>query len=422
MHKINIKHLLGTCPIHIAPTLKDALDSLPDHLREPADTGVKTLIVTNATLAQIHRQEIRLLQTTFAAEADVLTVPDGESAKRIDTAHSLWRQLSQKGLNRSSRLIAYGGGVITDLVGFVAVCYMRGIRYVSVPTSLLAQTDAALGGKTGINLPEGKNLVGCFHHPECVLIATSLLGTLPRPEIAGGYAEIIKHALIADKELFAFLETHLPGASVGTAADGGAASNGTSSVEDSSLPERSRSSATGVSPSETTADGDAAAAIKVPALPDENMLAEILHRSCSVKATIVSADERERMQSQPKRMLLNLGHTFGHALEAAAEYTGIRHGQAVSIGICLAASVSRSIGHLTSAEERRIRALLTQAGLPTDLPEGANVDTLIKFMLRDKKNCDARIRLILLRHIGEAYVAEPLPAADIKQVFLRAAG
>lgn len=376
-HSIVIKHATESYAVHIAKTLGEAVQA-SGGLRSigRAENAVDlSIIITNTGLAELHHASIQHLARAFNADTQPITLPDGEEFKSLQTAATLWEQLVARGLSRSSLLIAFGGGVITDLVGFVAAGYMRGIRYVSVPTSLLAQTDAALGGKTGVNLARGKNLVGSFHHPQAVLIATSLLRSLPRAEIANGYAEIIKHALLADRDFFRFLELHLP---------------------------------------TITANN--------PPLPDDPLLMEILHKSCAIKAGIVTADEKERRDQHARRMLLNLGHTFAHALEANTKYKGLGHGEAVSIGMCLAARISTHLGHLRDDESKRIVDLLAVLGLPTTLPQGTNGTELVQWMLRDKKKQQQGIPLILLRGLGTAYISTPYSADALTKMMQAVAG
>ena len=369
-HTIVIKHSTAVYSVHIAKTLSSAIQESKHSLRGVTGNTIdRSVIITNTRLAKLHSKNIQLLAKTFDADTQPLILPDGEKFKRLQFAEKMWEQLVERGLSRSSRLIAFGGGVVTDLVGFVAACYLRGIRYFSVPTSLLAQTDAALGGKTGVNLPSGKNLIGCFHQPQAVLLAVSLLHSLPKNEIANGYAEIVKHALLADREFFHFLEQHLP-----------------------------------------------PIATKGLSLPSDDLLVEILYRSCAIKAAIVSADERERRDKKARRMLLNLGHTFAHALEAGAGYMGLSHGEAVSIGICLAARISVHLGHLQENDCKRISDLLAALGLPTKLPKGTNRIELVKLMMRDKKKQGHAIPLILLRGLGEAYISDPYSADELKKI------
>src|SRR6516165_7331300 len=249
-------------------------------------------------------------------------------------------------------ILALGGGVVGDLAGFAAACYQRGVDFVQLPTTLLAQVDSAVGGKTGVNHAGGKNLIGAFHQPVLVVADTATLGTLPARELRAGLAEVIKYGLIADPALFAWLEDHL---------------------------------------AELLA-GDPAA------------LAHIIRRSCEIKAAVVGRDERE----QGERALLNLGHTFGHAIESATAYRQWLHGEAVGAGLVMAASMSAACGYLDAAQAERVRRLVERAALPTHIAAVAPAAALQQMRI-DKKVLGGRLRLVLLRGIGDAFVTADYP-------------
>jgi 3-dehydroquinate synthase len=256
-------------------------------------------------------------------------------------------------MNRYACVVALGGGVVGDMAGFAAACYQRGVDYVQVPTTLLAQVDSSVGGKTGVNHPGGKNLIGAFHQPRAVVSDTSTLGTLLERELRAGLAEVIKYGLIGDREFLAWIEANL----------------------------------------------DALLLLEPAALT------HAIRRSCEIKAAIVAEDEREH----GRRALLNLGHTFGHAIETATGYGGWLHGEAVGVGMLMAADLSCRLGWLGSADVDRVRALLERAGLPIAAPR-IGAARGIELMGMDKKVLAGRIRLVLMRKLGEGVVAGDYPA------------
>jgi 3-dehydroquinate synthase len=262
-------------------------------------------------------------------------------------------------------VLALGGGVIGDIAGFAAASYQRGIAIVQLPTTLLAQVDSAVGGKTGVNHPGGKNLIGAFHQPAAVLSDTDTLSTLPGRELRAGFAEIVKAALVADAAFFAWLEANR-----------------------------------------------ASVLARDPAV-----LAEAIRRACEIKAAIVAADERE----QGPRALLNLGHTFGHAIEAGAGYGRLLHGEAVATGLVLAAELSARIGRLPAADAQRVRELIAAAGLPVD-PPGIGRAQMLELMAMDKKVKGGKIRLVLLDAIGRAAVCDDYPREALEALLEERAG
>ena len=282
-----------------------------------------------------------------------ITVPDGEEVKTLATVERIYNGLLDAGAERSTAIFALGGGVVGDMAGFAAATYLRGVPFVQVPTTLLAQVDASVGGKTGVNLPRGKNLVGAFYQPEAVLVDTATLGTLPERELRAGLAEVIKYGLIRDPGFFGWLEHHLQ-----------------------ALLDRE---------------------------PDP--LAEAIRRSCRNKAEVVADDERENGQ----RALLNLGHTFAHAIEAGTGYSPWLHGEAVAVGLVMAAEASWRLGRLSEADRDRTRALVEQAGLPTWGPSDLPVDRYLALMAVDKKVAEGRVRFVLLDAVGEALVTDDVP-------------
>jgi 3-dehydroquinate synthase len=263
-------------------------------------------------------------------------------------------------LDRQSFVIALGGGVVGDLAGFVAASYLRGIALVQIPTSLLAQVDSSVGGKTGVNLPQGKNLVGAFYQPKLVLADTGTLGTLPERELRSGFAELIKHGAIRDAEFFEWLEREYE---------------------------------------------------RVLAL-DPEAVAHVVRRCCEIKAEVVSTDERE----SGLRAILNFGHTLGHAMEALSEYVGLLHGEAISMGMCCGARLSVKRAGLSEAEATRLHDLIAASGLPTRLGTSFKLEELLATARLDKKARNGRLRFVLLKQLGGAVVSDAVTDADIVEV------
>lgn len=326
-------------PIYIGTDLLRA-DLIAPHI-----AGRQVLIVTNDAIAPLYLERVQAMLTGFETASVVL--PDGERHKTLETAGRVYDTLLERRFDRQATLIALGGGVVGDLTGFVAATYQRGVHFIQIPTTLLAQVDSSVGGKTGVNHPLGKNMIGAFHQPRCVLADMDTLTTLPERELKAGLAEVIKYGLIMDPEFLAWLETNLAAL---LARDSGA-------------------------------------------------LAHAVERSCRDKATVVGRDEREAGD----RALLNLGHTFGHAIETETGYQSWLHGEAVAAGMHMAAHMSRELGWLTDADLARVRDLLTAAELPLQPPAIAP-DRFRELMAVDKKALDGRLRLVLLRALGQAVV------------------
>ena len=341
-------------PIHIGAGLIS--DSA---LLERSVTAEQVLIVTNETVAPLYLE--RLQHGLRARKTDTLVLPDGEQYKTLDTFSRIVDRLIELRFHRDACIVALGGGVVGDVAGFAAASYQRGIAFVQVPTTLLAQVDSSVGGKTAVNHPSAKNMIGAFHQPISVLVDTDTLGTLPGRELAAGIAEVVKYGLILDPELFGWLETNIE---------------------------------------------------RLTAL-DSGPLAHAVRRSCEIKAAVVAEDERE----QGKRALLNLGHTFGHALETLGGYGNWLHGEAVAIGTVLAARTSQRLGWLSAEDSRRIETLFSRAGLPVRA-DGVNPDAMLEAMTLDKKAGRHGLRLVLLRAIGEAVVTAA-PERDVLREVLR---
>jgi len=322
----------------------------PDALR-PHVPGRDLLIVSNTTVAPLY---LPALMANFSTQRRIeVILPDGEVHKTLENASRVLDVLISNRFGRDSTVIALGGGVVGDLAGFVAACYQRGVAFVQVPTTLLAQVDSAVGGKTAVNHPGGKNLIGAFHQPVAVIADTATLATLPPRELRAGLAEVIKYGLMCDAALFEWLEKHLD---------------------------------------ELLANQPEA-------------VAHAVRRSCEIKAMIVARDEREE---RGDRALLNLGHTFGHAVESATGYRKWLHGEAVGAGLVMAAGMSRELGLVSPEELVRVHTLIERAGLPTR-SAGVAPGTVFEHMRIDKKVLGGRLRLVLLRRIGNAFLTADYP-------------
>lgn len=318
--------------------------------------GRHVLVVSNETVAPLYLQTVLAGLDGLAVASVVL--PDGEQYKTLAHCAEVLDALAALKANRDACVIALGGGVIGDLAGFAAASWMRGIDFLQMPTTLLAQVDSSVGGKTGVNLPAGKNLVGAFHQPRGVVIDTDTLRTLPAREYRSGLAEVIKYGAIGDAEFFAWLEQQAAALVAGEA----------------------------------------------------EVVAEAIARSCAHKAGVVARDERE----DGERALLNFGHTFGHALETDAGYGTLLHGEAVAIGMLLAAQLSADLGRAPAADAERLQRLLEAMGLPVTLPPGSDAEALLQLMYLDKKNLSGHLRLILWRGIGAAEIVPGVPDAAIR--------
>lgn len=305
-------------------------------------------VISDANVAPLYAENLDIPTTLF-------TIPAGEEYKRLDTVRTLYEQLLEAGVDRTSTIVALGGGVVGDVAGFVAATFMRGIRLVQCPTSLLAMVDASVGGKTGVDLPQGKNLVGAFKQPAAVLADVATLGTLPPAEFASGMAEVVKHGLIAGESLLRKLET------------------GRWSVAES--PHR--------------------------LLP---RLQSLVLDAIKVKRDVVQADPFE----QGRRATLNLGHTFAHAIERVSNYT-IRHGEAVAMGLVAACHLSSALGYSPVSLQERVEVLLKSLYLPTRIPAGLHPGALLEAMGSDKKKAAGRLRFILIRNVGEVFIADDVP-------------
>ncbi len=336
-------------PIRIAPALL-AENDWPAFV-----TGNQVCVVTNETIAPFYLE--RVLGRLAGKQVSVVTLPDGEEHKSLTTLNQIFDRLLEDNHTRKTTLIALGGGVVGDMTGFAAACYQRGVSFIQLPTTLLSMVDSSVGGKTGVNHALGKNMIGAFYQPECVIIDTSTLATLPAREFAAGLAEVLKYGLIADLSFYNWLEANWDG-----------------------LLAR-----------------------------DPELLAEAILRSCENKAKVVAEDEREG----GRRAILNLGHTFGHAIETATGYGSWLHGEAVATGMLMATRLSADLGWIAEVEVERLASLLKYAKLPLKPPADMTAEQFLSLMARDKKVLDGRLRLVLLRRLGEAIVTDEVDQAQI---------
>ena len=339
-------------PIHIGAGLLDRADLITPHLAQK-----RVAIVTNTTVGPLYSARLRAALAASGVESFEIVLPDGEIHKNWQTLNLIFDQLIAKRCERTTTLIALGGGVVGDMAGFAAATYQRGAPYIQIPTTLLAQVDSAVGGKTAINHPQGKNMIGAFYQPKLVLADTDLLSTLPKREFSAGMAEVIKYGLIRDLPFFEWLEANIEKI--------------------------------------MTRDPDA--------------IIHAVYESCRNKAEVVAQDEKET----GIRAILNLGHTFGHAIETATGYNTWLHGEAVAMGTMLATKLSRSIGNLDTNDESRICSMFKSARLPTSSPK-LGFSRYIELMSLDKKVSNGQLTLILLLRIGKAQISVTVSPAHLE--------
>ena len=308
--------------------------------------GKHVVVVTNETVARLYLQPLK--ESLCHYEVGEIILPDGEQWKTIDTLNDVFDFLMAHRCDRQTTLIALGGGVIGDITGFAASCYRRGISFIQVPTTLLSQVDSSVGGKTGVNHPLGKNMIGAFYQPVAVIADITLLSSLPQREFSAGMAEIIKYGLIADAPFYQWILDNI-----------------------TSLMSR-----------------------------DTGMIEEAVYRSCKNKAAVVAEDEREH----GRRAILNLGHTFAHAIETAQNYKGLLHGEAVAIGLMMAVDMSCRLGCLQEEDKSQLKGLLQKINLPVTMPAGISSEMFFDLMFQDKKVQDNKLRLVLLKKTGRAFV------------------
>ena len=340
MNVLNVDLGERSYPIIIGCCLRSSASSLAPYIK-----GEQVLVVSNETIAPLYLDS--LLENIDARTLDTLVLPDGEQFKTIETLNTIFDALLDHRHDRSTTLIALGGGVVGDITGFAAACYQRGVNFIQIPTTLLAQVDSSVGGKTAVNHPLGKNMIGAFHQPQCVLIDIQTLQSLPERDYRAGIAEVIKYGLITDLDFFIWLEEHMP---------------------------------------------------QLLARDDDAVLYAVEH-SCRLKAHVVSEDERE----SGLRAILNLGHTFGHAIETHEGYGQWLHGEAVAAGMCMAADLSMRLGWISRADRERVVNLIEQAGLPI-VPPAMTAERFLSLMAVDKKALAGQVRLVLLESLGKAVI------------------
>lgn len=322
---------------------------------EPLGLRTRCAVITDSTVGPLYGETVLNSLRDAGYDAQLLEVPAGERSKSVAQAESLCRDMIQQGCDRHAFVVALGGGVIGDLAGFVAGIFYRGVPYVQLPTTIVSQVDSSVGGKTGVNAPEGKNLIGVFHQPKIVLADTDTLKSLPDREFREGFAEVIKHAAIRDANMVPLIEVVL----------------------------RDR----------------------------ESGLPELMARNIGIKAQVVVEDERE---TSGTRALLNFGHTIGHAIEAAAGYGQLLHGEAISLGLIAAARLSHQLSGLGEGARDEIISLLERFQLPTHLPEDISDDAIFDYLARDKKFEEGQIRFVLLRAMGDAFVSDQVTMDHIR--------
>jgi 3-dehydroquinate synthase len=339
-------------PIHIGHKVLTA-----DLLR-PYIKGKQVMIVSNDVVAPLYLSALQAALPSF--KVDVTILPDGEAYKDLEHLNLIFNNLLEKKHNRTTTLIALGGGVVGDMTGFAAASYQRGVNFIQIPTTLLSQVDSSVGGKTGVNHPLGKNMIGAFYQPQLVVADIDVFATLPDRELSAGLAEVIKYGLIYDQQFFIWLEQN----------------------------------------------------IDLLMAKDSDALSYAIYRSCEIKAEVVAQDEKE----SGIRAWLNLGHTFGHAIETHEGYGNWLHGEAVAAGTMMAVSLSAKLGWLTDADKQRIERLFIKANLPVTSPQGMTAASFMELMSVDKKVIDGELRLVLLETIGRAVVTSDYPSVMLQDV------
>lgn len=333
----------------------------PKQLLEPYIHGQQVMIVSNETVAPLYLSHYQEALKSLGKTVATCILPDGEKYKDIQHLNLIFDALLEAGFNRDCTVLALGGGVIGDMAGFASACFQRGVYFVQVPTTLLSQVDSSVGGKTGINHPLGKNMLGAFQQPQVVLADMAQLNTLPGRELSAGLSEVIKYALLGDADFLVWLEQNMDGL-IGRDAD---------------------------------------------------LLAEAVYRSCAHKARIVANDEKE----QGERALLNLGHTFGHAIESYLGYGTWLHGEAVATGMVMAADLSQRLGWISSDDVERTKKIIQRANLPISCPK-IPLDEFLGYMAHDKKVLNGQLRLVLLKQLGQAVITKDFDVEFMKQAIL----
>ena len=354
---VNVELKERSYPIHIGTGLLTNTDCYP------LKSGNKVMIVTNPTVAKHYLSTVMDTLEKIGCLVEHVLLPDGEQYKTLDSLNLIFTALLKANHGRDTTIVALGGGVIGDVAGYAAASYQRGVRFIQIPTTLLAQVDSSVGGKTAVNHELGKNMIGAFYQPSAVIVDTLTLNTLPKREVNAGLAEVIKYGAILDFSFFQWLEQHI----------------------------------------------DDLVAL------EQNALQQCIARCCQLKADIVSRDETEKGD----RALLNLGHTFGHAIETHLGYGNWLHGEAVAAGCMMATALSEKLGDLTPHDVARLEKLLARANLPTVSPDSMTAQDYLPLMMRDKKVLNGKLRLVLLKALGQAYVATDVPQEQVIEAINR---
>lgn len=381
MKKIEVKLKERSYPIFVGTKIKD----LGSYLKK-ARFGSKVMVITNPAIKSLYFSKLNTSLKKAGFEVNTAVIPDGERYKNLDTIKKLYYSALKYGMDRTSCVIALGGGVVGDIAGFFAATYLRGIAFVQVPTSLLAMVDSSVGGKTGVDLPQGKNLVGAFYQPKLVWIDISTLSTLPKRELRNGMAEVIKYGIIKDASFFKFLENCL-GAIY--------------------LPRRSALSA-------ANRTGQRAGDIQRTTYDIQHTTYEkIITRCCQIKTWVVINDEKEE---KGIREILNLGHTFAHAIETLTGYKAYKHGEAVAIGMNMAGRLAVLLGIFAQRSQIKIEDILVKAGLPVQLKEKFPFQYFIDVIKRDKKVRNGKLRFVLPTEIGKVIVHKGVPPRKLVKI------
>ena len=342
-------------PIHIGKGLLQDASLLTPHIH-----GGSTVVVSNETVAPLYLNQVHALINDYR-NTDVI-LADGEEYKTLDTVNQVFTGMLEQRCDRKTTVLALGGGVVGDITGYASASYQRGVNFIQIPTTLLSMVDSSVGGKTGVNHPLGKNMIGAFYQPQCVIIDIDTLNTLDDRQLSAGMAEVIKYGLIRDVDFLDWLQDNMAG-----------------------LLKR-----------------------------DPELLTEAVYRSCKHKAEVVADDEKEAGQ----RALLNLGHTFGHAIETGMGYGKWLHGEAVSVGMVMAAKLSQGMGWIDKADVERTESLLKAANLPIKAPESMGVKQFMDLMSVDKKVLDGVLRLVLMKSMGEAVVTDEFDHDELLKVLI----
>lgn len=354
MHTLHVDLDARGYPVYIGRDLLADSTLLAPHI-----AGSQVVIVSNETVAPLYVERVKSALGARQLVTEVV-LPDGEQYKTLATLSVIFDRAMADKHNRSTTFIAVGGGVVGDITGFAAACYQRGVNFIQIPTTLLAQVDSSVGGKTGVNHELGKNMIGAFYQPRAVLIDINTLQTLPARELSAGLAEVLKYGLISDQSFYRWLQEHMP-----------------------RLLAR-----------------------------EEAALAEAIERSCAIKAQVVAEDEREG----GIRAILNLGHTFGHAIETGQGYGTWLHGEAVAVGMLLALELSARRGWIAYSEVEDFRELLSGMHLPVRVPADMDAELFLTLMSRDKKVIDGQLRLILLQDIGAACIVDDVTEPELREL------